>query len=67
MTENRKTASGYSEGEWSARPHYNANCLTCGWNCQAKNAQGVAAQHARKHKHCIVVEVAVTRVYNHEP
>jgi hypothetical protein len=67
VPETVRSASGYSRGEWSTRPDYRAECLTCGWFCQAKNAQGVAAQHARKHKHCVRVEVEVTRIYNHEP
>lgn len=61
-----KTASGYSQGEWSTRPDYRANCLTCGWQLQSRNAQGTAAQHARRHKHCVVIDVELVRVYNHE-
>lgn len=61
-----QSASGYTRGEWSAKPVYNANCLTCGWHSNAPNAQGNAAKHARAHKHCVCVEVARTVVYNHE-
>lgn len=62
-----KSACGYSRGEWSPKPHYRAECLTCGWSSHANNAQGNAARHARKYKHGVRVEVEVVRIYNHEP
>ena len=34
-----------------------AICRDCGWTCEAKNAVGVAAQHARRHEHTVDVEV----------
>lgn len=61
-----KTESNYTAGEWSTKLDYDAECQTCGWRCLSRNAQGVAAQHARKHKHCVRVEVYVVRIYNHE-
>jgi hypothetical protein len=65
--ENGKSASGYSRGEWSTKPSYLVECRTCGWTLRGFNGQGTAALHARRHKHCVFVEVEVTRVYNHEP
>ncbi len=67
MPDENKSASGYQRGEWSSRPDYRADCMTCGWTLSNRNAQGPAAIHARKHKHCVRVEVEVARVYNHEP
>jgi hypothetical protein len=64
--EGSKTASGYTRGEWSTKPEAVAECLTCGWECFAKNAQAVGALHARRHKHCVRVGIAVARIYNHE-
>lgn len=61
-----KTKSGYSRGEWSTKPDYVAECLTCGWSLEGRNAQGPAATHSRKHKHCVRVQVDVARIYNHE-
>jgi hypothetical protein len=66
-TERRKTASGYSSGEWSTKPDFFAECLTCGWSLRARNGQGAGALHARRNKHCVRVEVEVARIYNHEP
>jgi len=65
--DDNKSASGYRRGEWSTKPDYLAECLTCGWKLQSTNAQGPAAIHARRHKHNVHVEVFITRVYNHEP
>jgi hypothetical protein len=62
----RMTAAGYASGEWSTKPDYQADCLTCGWQLRGRNAQGPGAVHARKHKHCVRVEVDVARIYNHE-
>lgn len=67
MSEVGRTASGYAPGEWSTKPDYEAECLTCGWRLASRNAQGAAATHARKHKHCVRVQVEVARIYNHEP
>lgn len=62
-----KSPAGYTRGEWSTKPDYEAECQTCGWRLNSKNAQGPAAVHARSRKHCVRVEVAVVRIYNHEP
>lgn len=67
MSDREQSASGYHRGEWSVKPYFRAECLTCGWSCQAQNAQGIAAQHARRHKHCVRVEIENVRIYNHEP
>lgn len=64
---NGKSASGLTRGEWSTKPDYRAECLTCDWTMEGNNAQGPAAVHARRHGHCVRVEVDVTRIYNHEP
>ena len=34
-----------------------AECLTCGWTCTAKNAQGLAAQHHDRTQHRVTVEI----------
>lgn len=62
-----RSASGYHRGEWSTKPDYVAECLTCGWRLASRGAQGPGAVHARKHKHCVRVEVETARIYNHEP
>lgn len=66
MTDRKKTSSGYSSGEWSTKLFYMVDCLTCGWRLQGGNALGSAAIHARKHKHCVRVDVELARIYNHE-
>ncbi len=62
-----ESASGYKRGEWGTKPSYRAECLTCGWKLESFNAQGPAAIHARKHQHCVHVDVEISRIYNHEP
>lgn len=62
-----KSKCGYTRGEWSTKPDYFAECMTCGWRSAASNAQGNAARHARGHKHCVRVEVSRAVIYNHEP
>lgn len=66
MKADAQTACGYSRGEWGTKPDATAECLTCDWRCQAANAHGVGAQHARKHGHCVRIEINVARIYNHE-
>lgn len=39
-----------------ATPIVIAQCFTCGKVWQTANAHGVAAKHAQKHKHKVVVE-----------
>ncbi len=53
-------------GEWSTKPCATAECRTCSWTCDAKNAQAVGAIHARTKKHCVRVQVEIARIYNHE-
>lgn len=65
--DDNRSASGYRRGEWGTKPDYVAECMTCSWSLRSRNAQGPAAIHARKHKHCVRVEVDTTRIYNHEP
>lgn len=67
MAKADESPSGYARGEWSTKPDYRAECMTCGWTCQGRGAQGPGAVHARKHKHCVRVAVDVARIYNHEP
>ena len=44
--------------------HGIGNCQTCGWHTESyKNAHAIAAQHARKHKHVVSVEVAYNYTY----
>jgi hypothetical protein len=62
----KKTACGYTAGEWSTKPDVKANCLTCGWQCLAANAHGLGAQHARKRGHCVAIDDCRVHVYNHE-
>lgn len=64
-----KTACGYDAGEWSTKPDHVAECLTCDWRLESKNALGTAAIHARKHKHkhCVRVNFEFAKIYNHEP
>jgi ribosomal protein L34E len=66
MADDTRTASGYQRGEWSTKADYRAECQTCGWTLHGRNAQGPGAIHARKHKHCVRVEVETARIYNHE-
>lgn len=42
----------------------NAYCETCGAEWRAKNAHGVAVQHARKHGHVVSVEVKAHHTYD---
>lgn len=67
MGKREKGPSGYWRGEWSTKPCYIAHCLTCGWQLEGFNAIGTAAQHARKHKHCVIVDREFSTIYNHEP
>lgn len=40
-------------------------CETCGWSTQSyKNAQALAAQHAKKHGHRVKGEVTIVFVYD---
>jgi hypothetical protein len=48
---------------WTTLPHYAAYCEVCGWECTAKNAQGLAAQHHDRTGHKVTVEVCRTIVY----
>jgi hypothetical protein len=45
---------------FNSRPDCQAECMQCKWTCRTVNAVGVAAQHAKRHKHTVRVEV--TRV-----
>ena len=52
--------------EWTTKPYVRAYCDTCGWTCDAKNAHGLGAQHARRHKHYVSVVIERTSVYDHQ-
>ena len=42
-----------------------AECLDCNWTTEsAKNAQAIAAKHAKKHRHKVRVEVGMAGYYN---
>jgi hypothetical protein len=40
-----------------------ATCDDCGWSCEARNAQGLASQHAERTGH--LVQVTATRHYEY--
>ena len=41
-----------------------ANCFDCGWELDARNAMGVAAQHAKKYGHQVHVETTLLVMFN---
>jgi hypothetical protein len=41
-----------------------AHCVTCGWESEARNAAGTAAQHARATGHHVQVEQTTVTIYN---
>lgn len=41
-----------------------AECVTCGWESEARNAMGNAAQHAKRYNHEVHVEQTVGVIYN---
>ena len=41
-----------------------AACRDCGWNSEARNALGNAAQHAKRTGHHVVVEQTISVSYN---
>lgn len=43
-----------------------ARCITCGWESEARNAAGNAAQHAERTGHCVHVEQTTVTIYNGE-
>lgn len=51
--------------EWSTRRDCTAECQDCNWRCDASNADGVGAKHARKHKHTVRVQVEFALIYEH--
>ncbi len=45
--------------------HAVAECRDCEWNAQGhKNAQAIAAKHAKHHGHLVVVEVGLHSKYD---
>jgi hypothetical protein len=45
--------------------HGIANCETCGWTYENyKNAQGVAANHAKRNGHLVRVDVGLVSEYD---
>jgi len=42
-----------------------ANCETCGWICQKRNAHGVGARHAKAHGHKVYVEQVTIAIYDY--
>lgn len=51
---------------WRTKPTFRADCDQCDWKCYAQNADGVAAQHARRHRHVVRVEIERIVVYGEE-
>lgn len=47
-----------------AKPIKTACCFTCGKKWDGPNAQAVGAQHARKHRHAVGVDVVITWFYD---
>jgi hypothetical protein len=44
-----------------------ARCATCGWESDARNAMGNAAQHARRSGHEVHVEQTLGVIFNPKP
>lgn len=45
--------------------HAIVNCLDCGWKTESyKNAQAIAAKHARKKGHRVVGEIGISIGYD---
>ena len=44
--------------------HVSFECGDCGKIFDAMNGQGLAAQHAKKYKHCVIGEVVFGFVYD---
>lgn len=45
--------------------HGLANCEDCGWQYEGyKNAQALAAKHAKRHGHKVLVEVGLSGYYD---
>ena len=42
-----------------------AECATCGWSCQARNAHGAGAIHAKAHGHKVNVEQITVAIYDY--
>ena len=40
-----------------------AECLDCGWTCEALNARGQARRHAERNKHRVSVDETRTHIY----
>jgi len=48
--------------------HGLAECLTCGWSTESyKNAQALAARHAKAHGHKVVGELGIAFEYTGGP
>lgn len=41
-----------------------AHCATCGWESEARNAVGNAAQHAQRTGHTVYAEQVISIVWN---
>lgn len=41
-----------------------AECQTCRWQCRAKNALGLAAQHADRTGHWVIIDQVIVVAYN---
>lgn len=41
-----------------------AECYTCGWTGSARNAVGLAAQHAKRTGHEVVAEQVISMIWN---
>jgi hypothetical protein len=55
MTQNKRTT-------WPV--HWIAECSDCGWRCESRNAQAVAAIHARVHHHRVTGEIGLAFEYD---
>ena len=41
-----------------------AECQTCGWVAESRNAMGLGAQHAERHGHHVAVEQTISVGFN---
>lgn len=51
--------------EWKTKQQVSAECSDCGWRSDAPNGHGLGAQHARRNRHYVRVEVV--RSYHYDP
>jgi hypothetical protein len=45
--------------------HCIADCIDCGWHTESyKNGQAIAAKHAKKYKHKVIVDIGLAGTYD---